>query len=122
MTRTEAQRRQALREPVNGRMVATHLPPERHGTTNGYDKWFCRCEPCSDAHRARGRAIRARTGSITLEEREQQRADEFAYLTSEYEFMRSFGMNHERACKYIGQNPVTFRRRLERASHHALAA
>ena len=115
------ERRQAMRENVNGRMVATHLPPERHGDRHTYDRWYCRCEPCSQANREAVRAYRARQAE-RARLRAQGITEELEYLASEYEFMRSFGMNHERACKHIGQDPDTFRRRLERARPNTLAA
>lgn len=40
--------------------------------------------------------------------------EELDYIVEEYQFMRSFGMNHKRAADAIGHHPDVLRRRLER--------
>lgn len=40
--------------------------------------------------------------------------EELDYIVEEYQFMRSFGMNHARAADAIGHHPDVLRRRLER--------
>ncbi|TYL50059.1 hypothetical protein FXB39_10360 [Nocardioides sp. BGMRC 2183] len=48
------------------------LPPDdpRHGTTNGYGNWGCRCDPCREANRKNHQAYVERvrgTGQLTGE-------------------------------------------------------
>ena len=46
--------------------------------------------------------------------------EELDYIVEEYQFMRSFGMNHTRAANAIGHHPDVLRRRLERNNLHHL--
>lgn len=43
----------ARRELVDGRLVATQVPDERHGTLTIYTNYGCRCIPCTVANRAK---------------------------------------------------------------------
>jgi len=101
------EQRKSMRETVNGQLVATHLPPERHGSARVYDKWFCRCTPCTAANSVYQRELRERKGTPSRDELDAALAERRAALIEEYQFMRSFGMNHERACKTIGLHPET---------------
>lgn len=50
----------ALREEIDGVMVATHLPPEKHGKDTTYVSYGCRCDACSKAHREKAKEYRER--------------------------------------------------------------
>ena len=41
--------KQELLVEIDGRMVAAHLPKEKHGRPGTYDYYGCRCRPCTDA-------------------------------------------------------------------------
>ena len=98
--------RRSLLVKVDGRMVATHLPDERHGQLNTYKYWLCRCQPCTDANRTR--AVTTSESDEALFESWRQAfvldrlSEQARYLVGEYEHMRSFGMCHERACARVG--------------------
>lgn len=78
--------RRSLLVEVDGRMVATHIPADRHGFRNTYKYWLCRCVPCTDAAMSKP----------------DPASDQSKYLLGEYAHMRSFGMCHERACARVG--------------------
>lgn len=59
------QRRMAERVLVDGRWVHPDAP---HGTSSGYDHWWCRCMPCSGA-----RAVRAAEQRRRAAERKEAR-------------------------------------------------
>ena len=109
-----AQRHKALRTLIDGQWVADHLPADRHGTLNSYRQWYCRCTPCTEENKRDRRARDERNGIRSRAAVEQDLAEERAYLIEEYQFMRSFGMDHERACRSIGQHPAAFEARLYR--------
>lgn len=46
-------RNRARRIDIDGRLVAAHLPPERHGTISASADHSCRCDTCRDAHTRR---------------------------------------------------------------------
>ena len=50
----------ALREEIDGVMVATHVPPENHGRDSTYVSHGCRCDECTEAHREKAREYRDR--------------------------------------------------------------
>lgn len=52
MTRAKRNRdaRMARRVLVDGRLVAAHLPDEKHGLQTTYGNWGCRCLPCTEAN------------------------------------------------------------------------
>lgn len=43
--------RRAQRVEIGGRMTATQIPPEKHGTEAVYSNYSCRCEACTEAQR-----------------------------------------------------------------------
>ncbi|ADD80952.1 gp061 [Rhodococcus phage ReqiPepy6] len=43
--------RKMNRKMVNGRLTSTML--QEHGTPSGYNNWFCRCIPCTQAYNGR---------------------------------------------------------------------
>lgn len=50
--------RSERRELVEGRWVATYLPPEKHRSHSTYVNHRCRCVPCTDANTEYGRTTR----------------------------------------------------------------
>ena len=117
-----AQRRKAMRTLIDGQWVAAHLPDDRHGTLNGYSRWYCRCTPCIEENKRHRRARDERNGIRPRNVVDQELAEELAYMVEEYQFMRSFGMDHHRACKYIGTDPAAFEARLRRNNITHIAA
>ena len=95
-----------MRTLIDGQWVAAHLPADSHGTLNGYRQWFCRCAPCIEENKRDRRARDERNGIRSRAALDQELAEELNYLVEEYQFMRSFGMDHHRACKYIGTDPT----------------
>ena len=41
--------RHSMRVEVGGRLVAAHLPDDKHGNPNTYSNWGCRCAECTEA-------------------------------------------------------------------------
>lgn len=51
-------RQRQRRKLVDGRLVALHLPPDKHGLASTYTNYGCQCPPCTTANstrRAEGR-------------------------------------------------------------------
>lgn len=100
--------RYAQRVEIDGRMVATHRPPDSHGKWNTYNRYGCQCAPCTDA--AYGHVTRSKLARTDRDPMESN-AD-LAHMVDEYQHMRSFGRGHEWACERLGVNPDTFKSRL----------
>lgn len=112
--------RKQMRVEVSGKMVATHLPEERHGTRSGYNYWFCRCEACAHANRTRkrnrdGAEASLRNQWLTVAASSDQLSEQDRYLVGEYKHMRSFGKSHEAACARIGWSRTAVENALRRA-------
>ena len=94
---------------IDGRMVAAHVAPEKHGKSKVYDYHYCRCIPCTEA-----KSQRRKAPSRSAQEVKSEIQDELEYLVGEYKHMRGFRMSHEWACKFIGVDPEVLQRRFER--------
>lgn len=117
---TASENRMKMRTEINGRMVATHLPAEKHGTRTGYNYWHCRCEACTDE--IRRVKYYGSAGAVAREEHRSvvgrllESGADLDVVFVEYEHMRSFGMGHERACARIGVRPASMDVRLARVA------
>jgi hypothetical protein len=62
----------AMREWVGGYLVATHLPPEKHGKQSTYVSYGCRCDDCTKAHREKAQEYRKKKAEKKAKEKKEQ--------------------------------------------------
>ena len=64
----------AMRKEVDGVLVATHLPPEKHGRDSTYVSYGCRCDECTQAHRQKAAEYRERRKAKEAEKAKKEQA------------------------------------------------